>query len=51
MFSLKKRRLWGVLTEASQYLTGAYKQEDAQLFRWSNRARGNGFKLREGRFR
>ena len=36
-----------------QYLKGAYKQEGSQLFtRVDNgRTRGNGFKLREGRFR
>ena len=45
MFSLEKRRLWGDLTAAFQYLKGAYKQEG------SSRTRGNGFKLKEGRFR
>ena len=36
-----------------QYLKGAYKQEGNQLFERvdNSRTRGNGFKLREGRFR
>ena len=38
---------------AFQYLKGAFKQEWEQLFTRvdSDRARGNGFKLRQGRFR
>ena len=38
---------------AFQYLKGAYKQEGEQLFMRadSDRTRGNGFKLRQGRFR
>lgn len=32
LFSLKKRRLWGDLTAAFQYLKRAYKQEGSQLF-------------------
>mgnify|MGYP001855940669 CR=1 FL=1 len=36
-----------------QYLKGAYKQEVDQLFTQvdSDRTRGNGFKMKEGRFR
>jgi len=38
---------------AFQYLKGAYKQEGERRFIWvdSDRTRGNGFKLRQGRFR
>ena len=38
---------------AFQYLKGAYKQEGERLFTRvdSNRTKGNGFKLRQGRFR
>jgi len=51
--SLEKRRLQGDLTAAFQYLKGSYKQAGKGL---STRAccdssRGNGFKLKEGRFR
>ena len=53
MFSLEKRKVRGDLTAAFQYLKGAYKQEGSQLLtRVDNgRTRGNGFKLREARFR
>ena len=53
LFSLEKRRLQGHLTEAFQYLKGAYKKDGDRLFSraCSNRTRGNGVKLKEGRFR
>ena len=53
MFNLEKRKLWGDLIVAFQYLKGAYKQEGEQLFTRvdSDRTWGNGFKLRLGRFR
>ena len=53
LFSLERRRLWGDLTAAFQHLKGDHKQEGNQLFTkaHSDRTRGNGFKLKEGRFR
>jgi len=50
---LEKRKLQEDLIAISQYLKGAYKQEEDQLFTQvdSDRARGNGFKLKEERFR
>ncbi|PKU46618.1 hypothetical protein llap_3062 [Limosa lapponica baueri] len=52
-FSLEKRRLQRDLTEIFQYLKGAYRRarEGLCVRKCSDRTRGNGFKLEEGRFR
>jgi len=53
LFGLQKRRLWGDLRAAFQYLKGPYKRAGDGLCTrtCSDRTRGNGFKLKEGRFR
>jgi len=53
LFSLEKRRLQGDLVAAFQYLKEAYKKDGDKLFSraYYNRTRGNGFKLRESRFK
>ena len=53
LFSLEKRRLQGDVIAALENLKGAYRKAGEGLFRGacSNRMRGNGFKLEEGRFR
>ena len=49
MFGAEKRRFWGDLTVAFQYLKGAYQKEQYHLFTLSDsdRTEGNGFKLKE----
>ena len=51
LFILEKTRLQGCLRAAFWYLKGAYKEAGKRLFMraYSDKAKGNGFKLKEGR--
>ncbi|KAK4823648.1 hypothetical protein QYF61_005000 [Mycteria americana] len=53
LFSLEKRRLWGDLIAAFQYLKGADKKDGDRLHSRAccDRTRCNGFKLKKGKFR
>ncbi|GAB0190638.1 hypothetical protein GRJ2_001529100 [Grus japonensis] len=51
LFSLEKKRLWGDLIVAYQYLKGAYKKDGDRLFSRACCDRTTSFKLKEGRFR
>jgi len=53
LFSLEKRKLWGHLIAAFQYLKGTYRKDRDKLFSRAccDRSRGSGFNLWEGRFR
>jgi len=53
LFSLEQSRLQGDLIAAFQYLKGAYRQAGEGLCTriCSDKTRGNGCKLKEGRFR
>jgi len=50
---VEKRRRKGDLIVAFQYLKEVYKKDGEEIFTWACRDRtwGNGFRLKEGRFR
>jgi len=53
LFSLEKKKLQGDFIGAFQYVKGAYRKDEENLFSKAccDRTRSNNFKLREGRFR
>lgn len=53
MFSVKKRRIWGKIIVAFNYLKEAYMKDRERLFTraHSDRTRNKCFKLRKRRFR
>ncbi|KFQ76581.1 hypothetical protein N337_10753, partial [Phoenicopterus ruber ruber] len=53
LFSLKRRRIWGDFIAAFKYLKGAYRKDGKGVLirECSDKMRGNGFKLKKGRFR
>jgi len=53
LYSLEKRRFWGHLNAAFQYRKETYKKEGERLLTraCNDRTRGNGFKLKDSRFR
>ena len=53
LFSLEKRRLRAQFIEAFQYIKRAYMKHGERFFKraGSDRTRGNGFNLKENRFR
>ena len=53
LLRLEERRLRGDLIVACQYLKGSYRKEGDRLFSriCGDRTKGNGFELKEGRFR
>lgn len=53
LFILEKRRGQGDLTAAFQHLKGSHNKAAEGLLKWADidRTRGDGFKLKEKRFR
>ncbi|PKU41510.1 hypothetical protein llap_8188 [Limosa lapponica baueri] len=52
LFSLRETRLWGDLIVIFHYPKGAYRRDGERFFirEWSDRMKGNSFKLKEGGF-